>query len=103
MVSSVVVAVGDVPVCLNTSDASLVELIERRFSGFLRPFARPAFQFDITVVAQGVLDPDADLRVTGANGQWTLERGDFSAQWDARTRRGWIRQTLNPYAIDSVL
>ena len=88
MVSSVVVAVGDVPVSLNTSDASLVELIERRFSRFLTPSAPPAFQFDITVVEPGVLDPDADLRVSGANGQWTLERGDFAAQWDARARRG---------------
>jgi hypothetical protein len=103
MISSIVVAVGDVPVCLNTTDSSLVELIERRFSRFLSPSAQPAFHFDITVVANGVLDPDADLRVTGTNGQWTLQRGDFTAHLDARARRGWIRQTLNPYAIDSVL
>src|SRR5713226_8803249 len=38
-----------------------------------------------------------------ATGRWTLQRGDFRAEWDAGTRRGWIRQTLNPYAIDSVL
>ena len=37
------------------------------------------------------------------NGLWTLRRGDFQAEWDVRERHGWIRQTLNPYAIDSVL
>lgn len=103
MISSIVVAIGDVPVSFSTSDASLVELIERRFGRFLRPSAHAAFHFDITVVANGVLDSDADLRVTGTNEQWTLQRGDFSVQLDARARRGWIRQTLNPYSIDSVL
>jgi hypothetical protein len=103
MLSSVVVAVGDVPVSLNTTNSSLVELIEHRFNRFLRPAAPPAFQFDITVVESGVLDPDADLLVTGANGRWTLERGDFRAEWDTHSRRGWIQQTLNPYTIDSVL
>ena len=42
----------------------------------------------------------AELRVGTAGGRWTLQRGDFQAEWDAAERRGWIRQTLNPYAID---
>jgi hypothetical protein len=32
-----------------------------------------------------------------------LERGDFRAEWDTRTDHGWIQQTVNPYAVDSVL
>jgi hypothetical protein len=103
MLASVVVAVGNAPVCLSTTDKSLVELIEDRFGRFLSPAAHPDFHFDITVVADGVLAPRAELSVTGSNGRWSLERGDFSLQLDTRTRRGSVRQTLNPYAVDSVL
>jgi hypothetical protein len=37
------------------------------------------------------------------DGQWLLQRGDFRAQWDSRSGRGRVRQSRNPYAIDSVL
>jgi hypothetical protein len=37
------------------------------------------------------------------DGTWRLGRGDFRAQWDPGARRGRIRQSANPYAIDSVL
>jgi hypothetical protein len=99
----VIVEIGSVPVGLNTTDTSLIELLENRFGGFLKPGLIPAFTFDITVVPEGAFDPEADLQVRGVNGLWTLRRGDFRAEWDARERHGWIRQTLNPYAIDSVL
>jgi hypothetical protein len=32
-----------------------------------------------------------------------MERGDFRAEWDPQCRRGWVRQSANPYAIDGVL
>ena len=35
--------------------------------------------------------------------RWQLERGDFHADWDPVTRRGCVRQSVNPYSIDSVL
>jgi hypothetical protein len=101
--SGVVIEVGNIPVLLSTADPALVALLEHRFSRFLRPDAVPAFRFDVTVVPQGSFDPDADLSVTANDGRWTLQRGDFRAEWDSSQRRGWIRQTLNPYAIDSVL
>ena len=37
------------------------------------------------------------------DGLWHLRRGDFRAQWDPRAGRGHIRQSANPYSIDSVL
>ena len=98
------VDVGNVPVGLNTTDGALLSLLERRFDRFLSADLSPEFQFDVTVVPAGSFDPDADLRVgTIGGGRWTLQRGDFHAEWDVGNRRGWIRQTLNPYAIDSVL
>ena len=47
--------------------------------------------------------PDDDVRVRMQDGQWLLQRGDFRAQWDSRSGRGRVRQSRNPYAIDSVL
>ena len=37
------------------------------------------------------------------DGVWRLRRGDFRAHWDPRVGRGRIRQSPNPYSIDSVL
>ena len=37
------------------------------------------------------------------NGEWRLERGDFRADWNPETRHGRVRQSVNPYSIDSVL
>ncbi len=101
--AGVVVEVGNVTVGLNTTNAALLRLLEHRFDGFLTTPVDPAFAFDVTVVPPGSFDPDGDLHVETSGGRWTLQRGDFRAEWDAGTRRGWIRQTLNPYAIDSVL
>jgi hypothetical protein len=41
--------------------------------------------------------------VNVVGGQWRIQRGDFRAQWDPKTNCGHIRQSANPYAIDSVL
>jgi len=98
-----VVDVGNIPVGLNTTDGALLSLLQRRFDRFLSAGLPPEFQFDVTVVPTGSFDPDADLRVSTSGGRWTLRRGDFHAEWDTGNRRGWIRQTLNPYAVDSIL
>jgi hypothetical protein len=46
---------------------------------------------------------DDDVRVRLRNGGWTVERGDFRAQWSAASRRGSIRQPASPYGTDSLL
>jgi hypothetical protein len=56
---------------------------------------------DLVESAQG--DPDDDVNVSLENGVWLMRRGDFRAAWDPRSRRGRVRQTLNPYSIDAVL
>jgi hypothetical protein len=48
-------------------------------------------------------DPDAEVRVWKQDGDWQLKRGDFQAEWNPERRHGRVRQTANPYAIDSVL
>jgi hypothetical protein len=99
----VVVEVGGVAVLLRTDEPALIDVLESRFGRFLKPSAAPLFQFDITVVPDGTFDGDADLQVGGRQGCWVMQRGDFHAEWSVAERRGRIRQTLNPYAIDSVL
>jgi hypothetical protein len=99
----VIVDVGGVAVALHTTDGMLVQILERRFRRFLNPTAEPVFQFDITVIPHGTFDGDADLKVHADNGQWIMQRGDFHAEWDVAERRGRIWQTLNPYAVDSIL
>lgn len=99
----VVVDIGNMPVRLTTTDRSLVQLLEERYAGFVNPSATPAFEFDVSVVPASALGTDADLCVRARTNQWVLERGDFRAEWDSATRRGWIEQTVNPYAVDSVL
>jgi len=103
--ATVVVDVGDVPVALSTGDPALAAVLQRRFHRFLTPSAAPAFHFDISVIPDGddTGDRDEDLQVRAEGGLWRLRRGDFRAEWDPETRRGWIHQRLSPYAADSVL
>ena len=106
--ATVVVDVGDVPVALSTGDPALATILQRRFHRFLTSTSStaPAFHFDISVIPDDTDDEehrDQDLQVRAEGGLWRLRRGDFRAEWDPETRRGWIRQRLSPYAADSVL
>jgi hypothetical protein len=101
--SGVLVEVGGIAVRLNTSNRLLVEVLEQRFRRFLNAAAQPQFEFDLTVVDPASCDEDADLDVRFDGRRWILRRGDFHAEFDRAARRGTVRQTLNPYAIDSVL
>ena len=47
--------------------------------------------------------PTTTSGCSATGGRWHLERGDFRAEWDPATRRGRIRQSANPYSIDTVL
>jgi hypothetical protein len=57
---------------------------------------------DVELIPSGVITEEPDVSVRYES-RWVIERGDFRAEWDPATGRGWVRQTPNPYAIDSVL
>jgi hypothetical protein len=99
----IVIEIGGVPIALHTTDPAFVEILQARFSDFFKAGMTPEFSFDVQLVPPGMFDPDADAEVWLENGQWRMERGDFRATWDPETRRGTIRQSANPYSIDSVL
>jgi hypothetical protein len=101
---AVAIEIGGMAIALRTSDSAFRQLLESRYAGFTRPSSHPQFEFDIDLFeAVETTHADEDVRVLLQNGQWLLQRGDFRAQWDSKAGRGRIRQSRNPYAIDSVL
>lgn len=100
---SVVIAIGGVPVRVNTSDAPFLEMLQNRYAGFVSHDSGSEFEFDVDLRAPAGADPAANVRVVRQSGRWLMERGDFRAEWDPASRRGSIRQTANPYSIDAVL
>lgn len=91
------------PILLHTEDDSFRQLLARRYAGFVDSAAPPRFEFDVELTTPSRKAPDEDVRVDRQDGTWRLRRGDFHAQWNPAAGRGRIRQSANPYAIDSVL
>ena len=100
---SLVIEIGGMPVRLNMTDPHFLALLQDRYAGFVSSAARAEVAFDIDLESPGSPHPDAPVRVTQHLGRWTIERGDFRAEWEPSSRRGWIRQTSNPYGIDAIL
>src|SRR3984885_7133191 len=94
------------PVRVNTTDPGFLRLLQDRYSGFLTSAdgSEPAeIEFDVDLTPITFADPAAEVSVHHNSRRWTLRRGDFLAEWNPASRTGRIRQTCNPYSIDSVL
>lgn len=100
--ATVNVEIGAIPILLQPDHSDFCELLERRYLGFISPHSESAYRFDIHLDSTG-RPSDEDARVFRSGELWNFQRGDFHAQWNPQTRRGWIRQCPNPYAIDTVL
>jgi hypothetical protein len=100
---SVVIAIGGVPVRVNTTDPDFLEMLENRYAGFVGAEAHVEFDFDVDLTPPALANRDADVSVKHRSGRWFMERGDFRAEWEPATGKGWIRQSANPYSIDAVL
>jgi hypothetical protein len=96
-----VVEIGGIPISLRTNDPQFLDLLCRRYGGFLSS-SRAEFELDFDLTSAAPVS-DEDVRVRRDGREWLLERGDFRARWDPRTGRGTVRQNLNPYSLDSVL
>jgi hypothetical protein len=92
---------------LSTCDDRFLDLLRQRYDGFLSS-SPPEFEleFDLTDTVP-VSDDDVSVRREGNNEgnnkDWLIERGDFCARWNPRTGQGRVRQSANPYSLDSVL
>ena len=100
---SLTIEIGEMPVRVHTTDPLFLTLLQDRYAGFVSSSERGEIDFDVEIAASSSAVGDAPVRVTCREGRWTLQRGDFFAQWEPARRRGWIRQTANPYSIDAVL
>jgi hypothetical protein len=107
---SVAIEIGGMTIALRTEDPAFRQLLEDRYAGFVKTSPNPQFEFDISLFEpEDSPDPSAakhaddDVQVRLQGGEWLLQRGDFSARWDSAAGRGHIRQSRNPYAIDSAL
>jgi hypothetical protein len=95
------VEIGGIPIALSTCDQGFVDLLRRRYEGFLGS-SPPEFELQFDLTRPGAVSDD-DVRVRREGCEWLMERGDFHARWDPRTGRGRVRQNANPYSLDSVL
>src|SRR5437667_745295 len=98
------VEVGGVAVALRTGDSAFVRMIRERYEGFADAGGNPEYRFDIDLLpADQAADDTEDVSVSRGPHGWSIRRGDFRAEWDPVARTGTIRQSCNPYSIDSVL
>ena len=111
---SLVIEIGGIPVRVHTTDPAFLSMLQDRYDGFVTSVESgedceaaaervAEIDFEIELTPTRFADPEAVVRVTQQRGRWTLERGDFRAEWEPASRRGTIRQTANPYSIDAVL
>ena len=101
---SLVIEIGGMPVRVHTTDSNFLSMLQDRYAGFVAASSeRAEIAFDVDLTSTRFADPNAAVRVTQGLGRWTLERGDFRAEWEPASRTGRIRQTANPYSIDAVL
>jgi hypothetical protein len=105
-VDTVTVEIGRLGVRIESADRKFCELLRKRYAGFLSPSnAYPSASLHVNCVpADATLgDPEADLEVMCSGSTWDFRRGDFRARWDSESGNGQVLQSLNPYALDSVL
>jgi hypothetical protein len=96
--------IGGMPILVRTDSADFARMLEDRYGSFVNlACPRPAFELEVELVPSGIADPDKDVEVRRESSRWIMERGDFRAEWNTDSRKGWVRQTANPYSIDCVL
>lgn len=100
---SLIIEVGGMPVRVSTTDRQFLSMLEERYTGFLSSSKNPEIDFEVDLVSSSFPDPLAEVRVTRKLGRWSIERGDFRAEWNPVSRTGRIRQAAKPYSLDSVL
>jgi hypothetical protein len=101
---AVSIEIGGIPICLRTDNASFHRMIENRYRHFVSSSESAQCEFDVDVCdSRKRVSSRSELTVSAQKNEWLLQRGDFRARWNPDTGRGQIRQSCNPYAIDSIL
>jgi hypothetical protein len=99
----VVVRIGGTAIRVATTDPAFRKLLENRYEGFVCAGSGDGAVVDVELAHTGRMTDSDDVHVALEDGCWVIERGDFHATWDPATRRGTVRQSPNPYSIDTAL
>lgn len=100
---SAVIAVGGVAVRVNTTDSSFLELLQKRYYGFVSAEATAEFEFNVELMESTFAAPHTEVSVRHDRGRWFMKRADFRAEWNPSTRTAVIQQHANAYSMDAVL
>ena len=103
-IHDVTINIGEMPILVRTGSAEFAHMLEDRYGKFVTADAPHAvMELEIELIPPGRVCDAEDVCVRRDAGRWVMERGDFRAEWDPQSNRGWVRQSANPYAIDGVL
>ena len=98
------IEIGGMPILVRTDSPEFAHMLVDRYGKFVTADAPAAvMELEIELIPPGRVCDAEDVSVRREAGRWVMERGDFRAEWDPQCRRGWVRQSANPYAIDGVL
>lgn len=99
----ILLRIGSIAVCIQGANAAFAASVRERYRPFLASSAEPDITLEIDLQSTLARSADEDLEVRQESGRWLLTRGDLEAVFDATTGRGVVRQTANPFSIDTVL
>lgn len=99
----VTIQIGELPVKLLTGDAGFCRMLRKHYAGFLGRSRKALCELRIEILPTPPAAGEDNLTVAYEGGSWTMAGGDFHAEWNAVTGRGFVRQPLNPHSTDSVL
>lgn len=102
-VSDVVIEIGGLPIRLSTDDPGFVEMLKERYAGFVTSGGAAQIEFDVILEPADSMLGHGEVCVEQESGRWSMGRGDFYADWNPSAARGIIRQSANPYSLNSVL
>ncbi len=100
---TVEVTIGGVPIALRTHDEHFAGMLRERYKGFVEAGHGNRCEFEIDTVAPQLITDADDVNVSRNGEEWIIRRGDFLATFHRRRRSGKVRQSANPYSIDTVL
>ncbi len=101
---AVTTEIGGIAIRVRSTSTEFRRLLERRYAGFVpRSASSAAIDLEVDLVPPSRISEEEELRVAFESGRWKIERGDFCAECDLESGRGSVRQSSNPYAIDSLL